>query len=395
MIRGIRKRLIEGSFLLTCRKKIDYYLGIWSRKLFYKTGPVDNKKIFFMTYDSQYSCNLRYISDEIIRQNLPVDIVWSCGKRNAKTFPEEVRTVVRGSYKMFEEMASSKIWFDNALNCVWYGMPKKKEQVYINTWHGSLGIKRLSGNKNWLKKAKRCKKLTDYCISNSLFEEEVYRTTFWPTTPYLRYGHARNDILLQKEKHEEIIEKVREFFEIEDDSKIMLYAPTFRDDGTTSCFDIDFSLLKQNLEKRFGGKWVLLVRMHFKNKSVKLSDEWNEWIKNASGYPNMQELLVATDLGITDYSSWAYDYILTRKPLLIYAPDIDKYNGTRGFYYPLETTPFPISQNNEELEENILNFNMDIYLQKCEEFLNEKGCAETGRAAELIVEKIKEIMDIK
>lgn len=175
----------------------------------------------------------------------------------------------------------------------------------------------------------------------------------------------------------------------------MLYAPTFRDDGTTSCFDIDFSLLKQNLEKRFGGKWVLLVRMHFKNKSVKLSDEWNEWIKNASGYPNMQELLVATDLGITDYSSWAYDYILTRKPLLIYAPDIDKYNGTRGFYYPLETTPFPISQNNEELEENILNFNMDIYLQKCEEFLNEKGCAETGRAAELIVEKIKEIMDIK
>lgn len=365
---------------------------MFARKIFYRKGAIKNNRIFFMTYDKKYSCNLRYIADEIIRQNLPVEIIWAtkCASGDlVSTFPSQVKLVEYGKAPMFEAQASSKIWFDNALNCVWYGMPKKKGQVYINTWHGSMGIKRLSGNFFWMLRAKKCRKLTDYCISNSTFEENVYRETFWPDSVYLRFGHARNDILLQTEKHPPILAKVREAFELDNTTKCMLYAPTFRDDGATDCYDVDFRKLKDALEAKFGGNWCILVRMHYKNKSVKLSNEWNEWLKDASNYPDMQELLVVADAGLTDYSSWAYDYVITRRPLLIYAKDIQKYDKTRGFYYPLETTPFPICTNNQELAERIAEFDMEQYLAKCDAFLEEKGCAEKGNAAYRIIEFLK------
>lgn len=392
MFKGIKKVLIKGNLFLFLLKRIDKFVGFFARKIVYRKGTVQNNKIFFMTYDNAYSCNLRYIADEIIRQELPVELVWATKKKKkalVKTFPKEITLVEHGKAPMFEAQASAKIWFDNALNCVWFGMPKKKNQVYINTWHGSMGIKRLSGNWFWRYRAKKCRKITDYCISNSTFEEDVYRDTFWRDSTYLRFGHARNDILLQTTQHPEILEKVRTYFELDENTKCVLYAPTFRDDGTISCYDINFEQLKYAMEEKFGGNWCVFVRMHHKNKKVKLSNEWNEWLKDASSYPDMQELLVAVDVGITDYSSWAYDYVITKKPLFIYATDIEKYNGTRGFYYSLETTPFPICRNNEELQENVANFDNEAYLAKCDAFLEEKGCAETGEAAVKIVEFIK------
>lgn len=390
---GTKKALVSGEFFQFCVKKIDQLLAMLARKIVYRKGDVQSNKVFFMTYDNQYSCNLRYIADEILRQELPIEIVWATNLKDENlvaTFPKEITLVQRGKYDMFEAQASSKMWFDNALNCVWYGMPKKKDQIYVNTWHGSMGIKRLSGSRFWNWRAKSCRKKTDYCISNSTFEEFVYRDTFWPDSTYLRYGHARNDILLQKEKHPPIFDRVREYFEIAETTKCMLYAPTFRDNGATDCYDVDFAKLKEALEAKFGGSWCILVRMHHKNKKVKLSNEWNEWLKDASGYPDMQDPLVVADAGITDYSSWAYDYVITKKSLMIYATDIKKYNGTRGFYYPLETTPFPISTNNKELAQSIAAFDEEDYLKKCDAFLQEKGCAENGDAAMRIVELIKE-----
>lgn len=398
MMNGFTKALVQGNFFQHCLKKFDKLIGMFARKIIYRKGEVRNNRIFFMTYDNKYSCNLRYIADEILRQELPVEIFWATkckDKKLVSTFPKGIKLVERGKIPMFEAQATSKIWFDNALNCVWFDIPKKKDQIYINTWHGSMGIKRLSGNRYWMWRAKKCRKITDYCISNSIFEENVYRDTFWRDSTYLRFGHARNDVLLQTEKHPEIIARIREKYELLEDTHILLYAPTFRDDGTTDCFDIDFAVLKASLEKQYGGNWCIFVRMHHKNKSVKLSDEWNEWLKDASSYPDMQELLVAADVGITDYSSWAYDFVITRKPLFIYATDIEKYDGTRGFYYSLTTTPFPICRNNAELEKEILDFNERQYLNRCEDFLQEKGCAESGDAAEKIVEFIKkEYLDI-
>lgn len=107
----------------------------------------------------------------------------------------------------------------------------------------------------------------------------------------------------------------------------------------------------------------------------------------------MQELIAITDIAVTDYSSWIYDFMLLRKPGFIFATDIDKYNTERGFCYPLETTPFPIARNNDELISNILDFSETVYLEKLEQFLQDKGCIEDGHASERVVELIKEIIE--
>lgn len=398
MKRKVKQILVEGNLLGYIRKKIDYLIGVLARRSIYCHGEIQNNKIFVMTYDGLFSCNPRYIVEEILRQRLPVQIVWAVNPEATESqrqeFPSGIHLVKRGSFEMYEEMAKAKIWIDNALNCVWDDMPKKNGQIYMNTWHGSLGIKRLSGNRTWMMRAKRCRKVTDFCISNSVFEENVYRETFWPDTPYLRYGHARNDILFHKEQQAVIRSDVCRYFDLRPEQKIMLYAPTFRDDMRTDCFEMDFDALKAALEQNFGGEWVILVRMHFKNRMSDTIFAERDWLKNATLFPDMQKLLAVVDAGITDYSSWAYDYVLTRRPLFIFATDIERYNNQRGFYYPLEETPFSIARSSEELCANIEAFEEMAYLNRIESFLNEKGCVEDGHASERIVAKIRDIIRV-
>lgn len=113
---------------------------------------------------------------------------------------------------------------------------------------------------------------------------------------------------------------------------------------------------------------------------------------NATDYPDMQELMAMADVGISDYSSWLCDYVLTKRPAYIYGRDYESYSQTRGFYYPLNTTPFPISIDNDQLENSILNFNAERYKNDCERFLKERGCIEEGNAATRIVDLIEDIV---
>ena len=88
-----------------------------------------------------------------------------------------------------------------------------------------------------------------------------------------------------------------------------------------------------------------------------------------------------------------FDYILTNRPCFVYASDIEQYNTTRGFYYPLEKTPFLISKTNDELRENILKFDIVQYQADCKKFLQEKNVVDDGNASKRIVELIKKIID--
>ena len=113
---------------------------------------------------------------------------------------------------------------------------------------------------------------------------------------------------------------------------------------------------------------------------------------DANEYPDIQELMMAIDLGITDYSSWICDYVLRYKPGLLYVPDIDNYDQNRGFYYPLEETPFPICRSNEELEEAVLGFDTEKYEKRTEEYLKARGCIDDGKASERIVDMLEGIV---
>lgn len=399
----VLKCMVERKLLKVTLGKIrywfDFFLSFFARTwLSWRSKVVDNK-VVFMTYNNHYICNPKYICEELLNQELPLDLVWVTTKKNAsvpEAYPENVRLVYRGTYEFFKEVVTAKVWVDNAVCFTWNPIPKKKSQFYIETWHGSMGLKRIGKedvkDRHWCMAAKLAGKWTNVCISNSQFETDVFRQTHWPNTPTLELGHARNDILfVDGAKKEEITAKVRSYFEIPDDKKIVLYAPTFRNNANTEYYSLDYQRLLDALVEKFGGDWVVLTRFLFKTKTKATSNtEVDERLYSATRYPDMQELMVAADLGITDYSSWICDFVLTEKPGFINAPDLSSYNQERGFYYPLSETPFPVAENNDEMESNIRLFDSKEYEQKCKVFLEDRGCREEGNAASKIADIIKE-----
>ena len=359
------------------------------------TGKIQDNKVVFMTFNNNYMCNQKYICEELLKQKLPLDIVWVATKEQIVSgqYPENVRLVVRDSYKFFKEVSTAKVWVDNALNFTWKPVWKKKGQFYLQTWHGAMGLKRIGKqdvkNARWNMSATIAGKFTDVCISNSTFETEVFRTTHWPKTEILELGHARNDVFfMSEEERANIRSRVCAFYGIPESAYIALYAPTFRNDDSADPYDLDHMGFINALEEKFGGDWVLLNRYHFKTKAaIEKTDESK--IISATTYPDIQELMLAADVGITDYSSWICDFVLTDKPGFIYAPDLQAYDSERGFYYPLTDTPFPIAETNEQLFDCIRTFDAEAYEQKRKAFLEARGCKEDGHASEKIAEIIK------
>lgn len=398
--------MVEGKFIRHSINRleaiVDRWVGVVVRKILFSNAKVQNNKVFFMTFQGDYTCNPKYICDELIRQKVNCELVWGVrlGTLNKSyLLPRELHLIDRYSMEFYEAMATSKIWIINSVEVFKNPLYKKKNQVLIETWHGSLGIKRfdkqVNNGKAWVKAAELCGKMTDYCVSNSDFEDDVYKGSFWDKNEILKYGHPRNDVLFLKDApKDEIVRKIKECYSLlEEGERYILYGPTFRDAHTFDCYNIDYDRLIDAFEKRFGGTWKVLVRFHptVRDFSKGILAK-NEKTINVTSYPDIQELMLLADVAVTDYSSWIYDFVLTRKPGFIFATDLDDYNDERGFYYKLETTPFPVAQDNDELIENILNFNNGLYKENVEKFLSDKGCIEDGQASRRVVEKIKEII---
>ena len=382
-----------GNFIASFSRKLRKLFAIPAGALLTWMSKVQPNKVIFMTFNHTYSCNPKYICQELLRQQLPVDLVWVVKPEQPTEVPEGVRTVVYGTYAYLKEVATARVWVDNAFGFSWNPIPiKKKGQFYIQTWHGSLGLKRIGRenvkNRRWSFAARLNSKWVDLCVSNSGFETGVFRQTHWPKNEILELGHPRNDILFGE--NAEVAERVHAYFGIAGHKKIVLYAPTFRNDDAADCYDLDYSRLLDALEERFGGEFVLLNRFHMKTLKARETRVADSRILDATAYPDIQELMVASDVGITDYSSWICDFVLTGRPGFLYAADLEKYDRERGFYYPLEETPFPIAQNNDQLIENISGFNAERYAAKKESFLQARGCKENGTAAMRTVEIIKQ-----
>ena len=408
--------LTEGKFFSrigpffrdVVRPAPDKILGAISRYLLNVFTPIDENKVLFTTFQGDYTCNPKYITEELLRRDSKVKIVWAVRKTallQPELFPESIKVVERATYDFYREWVSAKVLVVNSVDVFVRYMPKKRSQFLIQTWHGSLGIKRFGKDNQWtlLSAAERMAKKTDAIISNSTFENNVYKDTFWGKVPIWEYGHPRNDMLVPGYKKNvflsQIQKNVRQFFQIDENTKIALYAPTFRNMLNVSPYSLDPQEVLSALENRFGGNWVLLVRLHptarKKIKKVKLLSRPVEGVLNATSYPDMQELIVISDFLITDYSSCIYDYILTRRPGAIFATDIRRYNNERGFYYPLESTPFPIAKDNRELIYAIEEFDLTSYQKKTEQFLKDKGCFEDGNASERTATAIEDILKRK
>ncbi len=404
------KAAVEGKLLKKTINKVekvfDKKIGNITRSYIFRNELIENNKILMLTQQGDFTCNEKFITLELLKENVNCKIVWALRQEQLKKayeIPQDprIKLVTRFTYEFYRELASCKILLINSVDPYKNPLKKKRGQYVIQTWHGSLGIKRFDkavfNGREWVKAAILCGKETDFCVSNSAFEDEVYRNTYWEHTPILRYGHARNDILfLEGIKKKCITDRLVKHLHLDPSYHYALYAPTFRDNHRFDCYRINYDDLIEALSSKFGGKWRVLVRYHlnvrrFSKNSLEASDN----VIDVTDYPDIQEIMLLADIAITDYSSWIYDFILTYKPGFIFATDIAEYNNERGFYYKLEATPFSIAQNNQELIENILRFDSAAYKNKVKLFLDDKGCMDDGQACYRLVQKIKEIMGNK
>lgn len=363
--------------------------------------PIKNNKIIFRTFNSAYNCNPKYIAQEILRQNLDYELVWVVNNNILNfiyDFPRNIKLVMVDSPEEIKETYSAKIIIDNERRTSYIkrGINKRDKQVYIQTFHGSFGIKKTGiDRKDISKKAlKLCEKDSmqiDYLISNGKWTTDFFKRMFFGYGKILEYGHPRNDIFFQNDNS--IKEKVHSYFNIPQDTKIILYAPTLRETRFMDSYNLDIDKIKKAVEEKFGGNWVVITRLHplLLPRRDEFIPKGSEYIEGTQ-YSDMQELLASTDLLITDYSSCIYDYMLSYKPAFIYATDIENYDTSRGLYYPLTSTPFPVAKNNDEMVGNILSFDYEGYKAKVSEFLKGKGSLEDGNASKRVVELIKSII---
>lgn len=363
--------------------------------------PVAPGKVLFVTSPWTCSCNPKYIARELARRRPDVDIVWllsdaayraCCGR------PDTGRAVRRWTSAAYRELATAKVVVENSHLYVSRGNPAKRPgQFVMNTWHGSLGIKRLDTGKSALDGSGRANvAVVDAVLSNSDFEDKVFASSPLATAPLFRTGHPRNDIFFLSEGDRLAVRRrVLADLGVPDGSRLALFAPTFRDNALAegSCA-YAFREWKDAFERRFGGSWTIAMRLHPLDAQAFAEGliSFPEGVLDATGYEDMQELLVAADAGITDYSSWIYDYLLGGRPGFLFAPDKAAYDASHGLCYPLDSTPFPVAETNEALCRAIESFDEVKFARDAAAFLAEKGCMEDGRASARAVDLIESWM---
>ncbi|MFD0685549.1 bifunctional glycosyltransferase/CDP-glycerol:glycerophosphate glycerophosphotransferase [Actinomadura fibrosa] len=314
--------------------------------------------VVFDSYDaSQYSCNPRAIYEEVARRRPDLECVW-ISKDGQFTVEGDARTVLAETREHYRVLANARYIVTN------YGLPawfaKRDGQTYMQTWHGTP-LKRLAYDLKDMP-YRRTEKLDwmerevprwDVLLSPNPFTTGVMRGAFRYDGEILEIGYPRNDVLSGPD-HEPLRMLTRRRLGIPKGKKVVLYAPTWRDDQHHAPGRRGFSLRLdvEALRRALGDDHVLLLRTHYliTDRDRPAADGFTI---DVSRYPDIAELYLAADVLVTDYSSAMFDFAVTGRPMLFYTYDLERYRDhVRGFYLDFEAeAPGPLLSTSTEVAE--------------------------------------------
>ena len=392
----LKRRFGVKKIKKTFKSKDDFYQFLYKR--FYNKKDVNKNQIMFISFGGKfYSDSPRSIYEYLYNNhNDEFDFVWVIDDKKTK-IPGNPKKVERFSKEYYKEVAKSKYWVTNGRHAI--RLKKKKDQVLVSTWHGTplkkLGfdIGNVYGkNPNQKKLYRRVSKEWDYLISPSAFVSEKLRSSFGYDGVILEEGYPRNDKLYNATESE--INEIRESLKIPKDKKVVLYAPTWRDDKFFEDGSIEFKLEMDldKLKETLSDEYVLLVKTHyFVGNRLDLSD-YEGFVYNVSTYDDIVDLYLISDILVTDYSSVFFDFANLKRPMLFYTYDLDKYeNVLRGFYIDIhKDVPGPLVFTTDELADKIANIDKveEEYKDKYDEFYNTFCYIDDGDSSKRVVEKI-------
>lgn len=312
--------------------------------------------------------------------------------------PDYIKQVKRFSFQHLYYIARSKFWINNMRQPVWF--IKREKQIFLATWHGTP-LKKLvfdieeihSANKDYKQEFYTQSRVWDYLLSANKYSTQIFRRAFRFDNPILELGYPRNDLLYSNDINQLTL-NIKKKLGIPLDKKIVLYAPTWRDDEVLKPgkYKFDLVLDLKRLRKELGNEYFFVLRTHYFISNYIDVDGLEDFVYNASNYDDVTELYLISDVLITDYSSVFFDYANLKRPILFFTYDLEKYRDVlRGFYLDLETEgPGPIVMNNDEIINQLRDFNKLVqdYKLKLEQF-HERFCSwDDGEATKRIAEYV-------
>ncbi len=369
-----------------------------------KYTKVDPQTIVFESFGGQaYSDSPKAIYEYMVKAYPQYNYKWILRKPNSTYVPKPAEKIKRSSKKYYEAYSKAGFWVSNARTPL--HLYKKENQTYIQTWHGTP-LKRLGNDmaevkmpgtntekykRNFRNETKRW----DVLISPNAYSTEIFQSAFWmDSKDILEIGYPRNDVLVNKQNDQKYIEKIKRDLNIPNDKKVILYAPTWRDDEYIQKGKYQFEL-KINLPKMYeeiGDDYVILLRMHYLIANQIDIKGYEDFAIDVSNYNNVSNLYLISDCLVTDYSSVMFDYGILKRPQIFFAYDLEKYEGElRGFYLDyMKDLPGPITTKADDLIEQLKN--IDYIKNEYEDNLNkfyDRFCSkEQGNAAKIIGDMI-------
>lgn len=365
--------------------------------------PKNRKLVMFESFlGKQYSDNPRAVY-EYMREHYPdYTLWWSADRRHLDSFQElEVKYAQRFTLRWVFLMIRAKYWVTNSRLPLW--IPKPSNTIYLQTWHGTPlkklaadmkevhmpGTNTIQYKKEFLKEANKW----DYLVSPNAYSTEIFKRAFQFEGTIIESGYPRNDFLINH-NNGNTLTKLKHALNLPLDKKIILYAPTWRDDQYYSegkyKFDLkmDLSSLRENL----GDSYIILLRLHYLVAENLDMLEYDDFVFDFSHHEDIRELYLVSDMLITDYSSVFFDYANLKRPMLFYVYDIDAYRDKlRGFYFDFESkAPGPLVRTTDELIEAIKEFDQSGFLptRSIIEFYDKFCYLEDGNASRRVVKEV-------
>ncbi|MEX5681618.1 bifunctional glycosyltransferase/CDP-glycerol:glycerophosphate glycerophosphotransferase [Staphylococcus cohnii species complex 1663] len=390
----LRTRYLKNILLNKPNKNLSKYL------LFNKKKDVDNEMIVFESFSGKnYNDSPKYIYEYMQHKYPNLKYYWIYDTQNKVNFPQELNLIAKNSKSYFDIYRKAHVWVTNARIPV--HINKKNNQLYIQTWHGTP-LKKLANDMkvvrmpntttaSYKKSFYNATRRWDYLISPNAYSTAIFQSAFWMQREnILEIGYPRNDILVNHAQNQPYINEIKANLNIPLDKKVVLYAPTWRDDEYNEAgnyqqtVQLDLTKLRANISDQY----IILLRMHYliANK-LDLSD-YEDFIVDVSDYSDISELYLISDGLITDYSSVMFDYGVLKRPQFFYAYDIEKYKEKlRGFYIDyFHELPGPIFTNTDEVIEGLNHFAYyaQQYSDKINSFHNKFCSIENGHVSQYI-----------
>lgn len=348
--------------------------------------PLDNKLILFNAHGRRYNDSPKAIYLEMVKDPRfkEYHFVWALDEPEKYNIPGCTK-VKMDTMKYFITALKSKYW----ITCVNIerGLHfKNKKTIYLNTWHGTP--LKLVGNAVRGRKDFNFSNVDIFCAAGN-YEKEIYKSDFNVLeNSLILSGLPRNDELYNV-SDEKIIEYKRSL-NIPLDKKVILYAPTWRDSSDIGkTYSINPPMDMDYWKKELNEEYILLLRTHAYTNNL-LGVKFDGFVRDLSSYPDINHLLIISDILISDYSATIFDYSILERPIICFGYDYDDYLNDRGFYLDLEEElPNGVIRTQENIIKKIKNLNYKDECKKTKNFKNKYinvGGYATEKCLDLIIQ---------